>query len=148
MITPMAIQTTIWLAALGGILFVAADDWGWPQGWAFLGGIAISSFAVSLWLGRHDPDLLEARLSAPVQQDQRQWDRIFLAAGAGFCRLVGAERPGRSSLPVVARSTLGAGCGGRADRSVHDPGLADVSLQHVRRPADTYSEGSGAAGDH
>lgn len=82
MITRMGIQTTIWLAAMGVILFVAAGDWGWPQGWAFLGEIAISSFVVSLWLARHDPALLEARLSAPVQRDQQPWDRIFMAAGA------------------------------------------------------------------
>jgi hypothetical protein len=82
MIMRMAIQTTIWLAVMGIILFVAAGDWGWPQGWAFLVEIAISSVAVSLWLARHDPALLEARLSAPVQRDQRPWDRIFMAAGA------------------------------------------------------------------
>jgi protein-S-isoprenylcysteine O-methyltransferase Ste14 len=82
MIVRMAIQTTIWLAVMGIILFVAAGDWGWPQGWAFLVEIAISSVAVSLWLARHDPALLEARLSAPVQRDQRPWDRIFMAAGA------------------------------------------------------------------
>ena len=82
MILRMTIQTTIWLAALAIILFVSAGDWGWPQGWAFLIEIAISSFAVSLWLARHDPALLEARLSAPVHRDQRRWDRAFMAAGA------------------------------------------------------------------
>ena len=82
MIARTAIKATTWLAAMGAILFVAAGDWGWPQGWAFLVEIAISSFAVSLWLARHDPALLEARLSAPVQPDQRPWDRIFMAAGA------------------------------------------------------------------
>jgi protein-S-isoprenylcysteine O-methyltransferase Ste14 len=82
MIARMAIQTTIWLAAMAVILYVAAGDWGWPQRWAFLGEVAISSFAVSLWLARHDPALLEARLSAPEQRDQQPWDRIFMAAGA------------------------------------------------------------------
>ena len=82
MIRRMVVQTTIWLVALGVILFVAAGDWGWPRGWAFLVEIAISSFAVSLWLARHDPALLAARLSAPVQRDQRPWDRIFMAVGA------------------------------------------------------------------
>jgi protein-S-isoprenylcysteine O-methyltransferase Ste14 len=67
---------------MGAILFVAAGDWGWPQGWALLGEIAISSFAVSLWLARHDPALLKARLSAPMQPDQQPWDRKFMAAGA------------------------------------------------------------------
>jgi protein-S-isoprenylcysteine O-methyltransferase Ste14 len=82
MITRMVVQTTIWLAAMGAVLFLAAGDWGWPQGWVFLGEIAVSSFAVSFWLARHDPALLAARLSAPVQPDQQPWDRVFMAAAA------------------------------------------------------------------
>ena len=82
MITRMVVQTTIWLAAMGVVLFLAAGDWGWPQGWVFLGEIAVSSFAVSFWLARHDPALLAARLSAPVQPDQQPWDRVFMAAAA------------------------------------------------------------------
>ena len=115
MITRMAIQTTIWLAAMGVILFVAAGDWAWPQGWAFLGEIAISSFAVSLWLARHDPARLEARLSSPVQRDQRPWDRIFMAAGAlvfvGWLVLsaLDARRFQWSLVPLWAQA-LGAVC--------------------------------------
>ena len=80
MITRMVVQTTTWLAAMGVILFAAAGDRGWPQGWIFLGEIAISSFAVSFWLARHDPALLASRLSAPMQRDQRPWDRVFMVA--------------------------------------------------------------------
>jgi protein-S-isoprenylcysteine O-methyltransferase Ste14 len=82
MITRMVAQTTTWLVAMGLILFVAAGDWGWPQGWAYLAEIAISSFAFGFWLARHDPALLAARLSAPVQRDQQLWDRTFMAAAA------------------------------------------------------------------
>src|SRR5271167_4114446 len=82
MIARIVVQTTTWLAAMGVILFVAAGDWGWPEGWVFLGEVAISSFAVSFWLARHDPALFATRLSAPVQPDQRPWDRIFMAAAA------------------------------------------------------------------
>jgi protein-S-isoprenylcysteine O-methyltransferase Ste14 len=76
----MVVQTTTWLAAMGVILFAAAGDWGWRQGWIFLGEIAICSFAVSFWLARHDPALLASRLSAPMQRGQRPWDRVFMAA--------------------------------------------------------------------
>jgi protein-S-isoprenylcysteine O-methyltransferase Ste14 len=82
MITRMLVQTTIWLVAMGIMLFVAAGDWGWPQGWVYLGEIGISSFALGFWLARHDPALLATRLSAPVQRDQRPWDRAFMVAAA------------------------------------------------------------------
>jgi protein-S-isoprenylcysteine O-methyltransferase Ste14 len=82
MIARMVVQTTIWLAAMGVMLFVAAGDWGWPQGWVFLGEIAISSLALGFWLAWHDPALLMTRLSAPVRRDRRPWDRAFMAAAA------------------------------------------------------------------
>ena len=63
MITRMVVQTTISLAAMGIILFVAAGDWGWPQGWAFLGEIAISS---SPWAcGWRDTIRLFSRHASP-----------------------------------------------------------------------------------
>jgi protein-S-isoprenylcysteine O-methyltransferase Ste14 len=81
MITRMVVQTAIWLAAMAAILLLAAGDWGWPQGWVFLGEVAVSTFAVNLWLARHDPALLASRLSVPVQRDQRPWDRTFMLVG-------------------------------------------------------------------
>jgi hypothetical protein len=90
MITRMVVQTAIWLAAMAAILFLAAGDWGWPQGWVFLGEVAVSTFGVNLWLVRHDPALLASRLSAPVQRDQRPWDRTFMLVGllAGSGRIL------------------------------------------------------------
>jgi hypothetical protein len=48
------------------LLFLAAGDWRWQQSWVFLGELGLSSFAVSFWLLRHDPALLESRLTTPV----------------------------------------------------------------------------------
>jgi protein-S-isoprenylcysteine O-methyltransferase Ste14 len=81
MITRMVVQTTIGLVVIAAILFPAAGDWGWPQGWVFLAEVAVSTFAVNLWLLRHDPALLASRLSVPVQRDQRSWDRMFMLVG-------------------------------------------------------------------
>ena len=81
MITQMVVLTAIWLAAMAAILFLAAGNWGWPQGWVFLGEVAVSIFGVNLLLARHDPALLASRLSAPVQRDQRPWDRTFMLVG-------------------------------------------------------------------
>ncbi len=80
LITRMVVQTTLWLAAMGAVLFLAAGDWRWPQAWVFLGELGVSSFAVSWWLLRHDPALLASRLSAPVRRDQMPWDRVFMVA--------------------------------------------------------------------
>jgi hypothetical protein len=128
----MVVQTTLWFAAMGAILFLAAGDWRWLQGWVFLGELGFFSFAVSLWLLRYDPALLESRLSAPVRRDQMPWDRIFMLAVAVLHRLDGADRPRRAPLRVVARAALGAGAGRRADRARHGLGLADLPLQHLR----------------
>ncbi|WP_428485514.1 methyltransferase family protein [Rhodopila sp.] len=73
------IQAAGRLAMMGVILFLAAGDWRWPQGWMFLGEFATCSTAMTVWLARHDPALLRLRLSLPVQRDQKPWDRIFMS---------------------------------------------------------------------
>src|SRR5471032_479434 len=113
MIARMVVQTTLLLTVMGAILFFAAGDWRWPQAWVFLAEIGLSSFAVSFWLLRHDPALLESRLSAPVQRDQMPWERIFMLAIAvvfiGWMVLIGldARRFGWSHAPRWAQA-LGA----------------------------------------
>ena len=93
MITRLVVQLAISLAAIAATLFLAAGDWGWPQGWVFLGEVAVSTFAVNLWLARHDPALLASRLSAPMQRDQQPWDRTFMVLGL----IVVAARPSYSA---------------------------------------------------
>jgi protein-S-isoprenylcysteine O-methyltransferase Ste14 len=113
MITRTLVQTTLAVLVMGAILFLAAGDWRWPQGWVFLGEFAISALAVSAWLLRHDPALLESRLSSPVQPDQKPWDRVFMAgAGVGFVGWMiliafDARRFGWSHVPLWGQA-LGA----------------------------------------
>jgi protein-S-isoprenylcysteine O-methyltransferase Ste14 len=113
MITRMVVQTAIGLTVMGCILFLAAGDWSWPQGWVFLGEVGVSIYALNVWLARHDPALLATRLSSPVQPDQRPWDRVFLAAGALVfiswlvLSAFDARRFGWSRVPVWAEA-LGA----------------------------------------
>jgi protein-S-isoprenylcysteine O-methyltransferase Ste14 len=79
------VQTTLWLIVVGAILFAAGGDWYWPQGWIFLGGSAVSTFAFCFWLARYDPALLKSRMSLRFHPDQGLWDRVFLtSAGLGF----------------------------------------------------------------
>jgi protein-S-isoprenylcysteine O-methyltransferase Ste14 len=79
------VHTTLYLIVLGAILFAAAGDWGWPQAWVFLLEAGAFTFGFVAWLSRHDPALLEARLSSLYHRDQSVWDRIFLScAGIGY----------------------------------------------------------------
>jgi protein-S-isoprenylcysteine O-methyltransferase Ste14 len=110
MITRLVVQLAISLAAIAATLFLAAGDWGWPQGWVFLGEVAVSTFAVNLWLARHDPALLASRLSAPMQRDQQPWDRTFMVLGLivfisslVLCAL-DARRFGWSRVPLYAQA--------------------------------------------
>jgi protein-S-isoprenylcysteine O-methyltransferase Ste14 len=113
MITRMMVRTTSGLAAMVILLCLAADDWGWLQAWVFVVEVAVSTFAVNVWLLRHDPALLESRLSLPVQPDQLPWDRIFMATAAvvfvSWLVLCGvdARRFAWSHVPIWAQA-LGA----------------------------------------
>lgn len=79
MIRRILIQNTVWIVILSLILFVSADDWSWPQGWAFIIENALGAFVVSFWLLKRDPALLEQRMSSPLRKDQRPKDRLLIA---------------------------------------------------------------------
>ncbi|MEA2737113.1 MAG: hypothetical protein QOH05_420 [Acetobacteraceae bacterium] len=101
------IQTTIWFVVMAAILFGAAGSWDWPQAWIFLAESWISACIVGVWLARHDPALLEARLSR-FHPDQKPWDRIFLVGAIigylGWITLIaldaGRFRWSRTPLPA------------------------------------------------
>jgi protein-S-isoprenylcysteine O-methyltransferase Ste14 len=78
LITRLVAQTSTWLAFMALLLFVAADDWRWSQGWAFIAIFAVGSVVFSVWLLRRDPSLLASRLGPLVQRGQPTWDRIFI----------------------------------------------------------------------
>ena len=109
MIARVVVQTTLVVAVMGAVLFLAAGDWRWPQAWLFLGEFGSAGLAISFWLLRHDPALLESRMSWPVQREQMRWDRYFmLAAGIVFTlwlALMGldARRFGWSEVPVLVQ---------------------------------------------
>src|SRR5262245_55495147 len=75
----LVLTTSAWLGFMALILFVAAGDWGWPQGWAFVAIFAFGSLYFGVWLLRRDPELLASRLGPLRQPGQPLWDKIFLA---------------------------------------------------------------------
>jgi len=96
------------LAVLGAVLFGIAGRVDWPAAWfvilLFTGHVVLSGW----WLFRHDPELLEERLT--TASNVPRWDRliargnrivllIFLATAA-----LDAGRFGWSAMPVVVRA--------------------------------------------
>jgi protein-S-isoprenylcysteine O-methyltransferase Ste14 len=79
LIKRMLVQTVIWLAITGALLFVSAGTLDWPQAWVLLaeyGGLGLlSGFAIN----RHDPELLRERMRGPIQKEQKSWDKVLLA---------------------------------------------------------------------
>jgi len=107
------VQTTLWLGAMGILLFRSAGNWRWPQGWAFLAIFAAGTFLFTTWLLRRDPALLRARLAPLIQRGQPRWDRIFLLAvvpvWCGWLVLMAydAQRWRTSHVPVAVNAVGG-----------------------------------------
>ena len=76
----LAVRTTIWLGLMALLMFSAAGDWRWTQGWVFIAIFALGSVGFGAWLAKRDPALLAARLEGLAQRGQPLWDRVFLAS--------------------------------------------------------------------
>jgi protein-S-isoprenylcysteine O-methyltransferase Ste14 len=76
--TAMIIRTTIWLAAMGALLFVPAGTLSWPGAWVFLIELWILAIALGAWLMRYDPVLLKERSGPFVQRSQPAIDKLIV----------------------------------------------------------------------
>ena len=77
-IPKLLIQTAIWLGLTAVLLFVPAGTLRWPEAWMFLAEFAVLGLISGFAIARHDPELLRERMRAPVQRDQKSWDKILL----------------------------------------------------------------------
>ncbi|HEY4030542.1 MAG TPA: isoprenylcysteine carboxylmethyltransferase family protein [Caulobacteraceae bacterium] len=95
MLRRVLIQSVIWFALQAVILLGAADDWGWPQGWTYLGEVLALSSATTIGLMVTDPELLKARLTSPFQRNQRPRDLViiivFFSLYVGWFVLIGLD---------------------------------------------------------
>ena len=78
MIAKLLLQNTIFVVALGALLFASAGTLHWPAAWVFLVVSAIIGPACGLWLANTDPALLAERLRPTFQADQPAADKKFM----------------------------------------------------------------------
>ena len=80
MIAKLLLQNSLYVVAMGVLLFASAGTLDWPTAWVFLVTSAIIGPAAGLWLAQFDPALLDERLRSPVQKDQPVADKKFVLA--------------------------------------------------------------------
>jgi protein-S-isoprenylcysteine O-methyltransferase Ste14 len=76
----LIVQTTLWVAAMGALLFVPAGTLAWPGAWVFLAEIWGLGLAVGIWLLRYDPALLKERTGGFIQRDQPSIDKLIVVS--------------------------------------------------------------------
>jgi protein-S-isoprenylcysteine O-methyltransferase Ste14 len=91
--------------AMVAILFGLAWTLDWWQGWLFLATYFACSIALSIWMMRHDPQLLERRMrGGPFAEKEPTQRLIMLVASAGFAGMLVVpafdRRFGWSHMPV------------------------------------------------
>lgn len=109
MVAKLLLQNTLYLAAPGAVLFVAAGTLHWPSAWVFLISSAITGPACGLWLARYDPALLAERMRPTFQAGQPAADKMFMLAFAPvtlfWLVVMGLDRRGHASdVPIVLQA--------------------------------------------
>jgi protein-S-isoprenylcysteine O-methyltransferase Ste14 len=61
-----------------GLLFIPAGTVGWVAGWVFVALLCGITLLVVRMLARNDPELLQERMSSPIQRNQPLWDKVLL----------------------------------------------------------------------
>lgn len=86
MIARLVVQTVVWLAGMGVVLFGAAGTLAWPGAWCYLAEVGVLGLWVGVWLAGHDPGLLNERMSSFLQHGQSAWDKLFMVCvSVGWC---------------------------------------------------------------
>ena len=78
MIAKLLLQNTVFVAAMGVLLFGAAGTLQWPGAWAYLVASAVIGPASGLWLAKVDPGLLAERMRLTAREEQPRSDKYFM----------------------------------------------------------------------
>jgi protein-S-isoprenylcysteine O-methyltransferase Ste14 len=109
MIEKLLLQNTIFVVALGALLFASAGTLHWPSAWVFLAVSATLGPACGLWLAKTDPALLAERMRPTFQADQPAADKkfmlIFVLAMLIWLVAIGLDRRTQAShVPLVLQA--------------------------------------------
>jgi protein-S-isoprenylcysteine O-methyltransferase Ste14 len=110
----LILQTIIWFAFMGVIIFSAAGTLNYAGGWLYLGEMVVISVVFGAYGVHADPGLLRERLKPPVQRGQPLADKLvvipilLLVFGALGFMAADAARWRWSMMPP---SVQWAGCG-------------------------------------
>lgn len=100
------LQFAAWTVFMAALVLWPAGTLAYPGGWAFIALFTAGGLAMILWLASYSPRLLRERMSAPLQRDQKPWDRVWLMLFmVGFCAWMAfmgwdAARGGFGAVPV------------------------------------------------
>lgn len=72
-------KSILWVVFIGALLFLPAGTLEWRGAWIFMAEFVLAAFAVTVWLARHDRELLKERMGSPFQSGQVFWDKVFMA---------------------------------------------------------------------
>jgi protein-S-isoprenylcysteine O-methyltransferase Ste14 len=80
MIAKLLLQTLLYIAGMGALLFIAAGTWQWPAAWVFLAAMTVLGLGSGVWLAKTDPALLAERMRPMMQDGQPAADKKFMLA--------------------------------------------------------------------
>ena len=94
------------ILVMGALIFIASGTFDYWQAWVFLLCYFTASLAISLWLIRHDPELLERRMrGGPFAETERNQKIIMSFTSLGFIALLVVpgldHRFGWSAMPAA-----------------------------------------------
>ena len=105
MLIKASVQFLLFVLYLALVTFWPAGTLDYRGAWALIIVMLAGGVPIMLWLGKHDPALLDKRMSSPIQSGQEGWDRIFIVtlmlgftAWLAFCAW-DAARNGFAAVP-------------------------------------------------
>ena len=111
MIARLLLQNTIFVIAMGALLFASAGTLRWPSAWVFLVTSALVGPLCGWWLYRIDPGLRAERLRPVIQRDQPGADKAFMIAFMAAILVwpiaIGLDRRAVASNVPLALQALG-----------------------------------------